>query len=85
MFNKVRPNVIALAILICALAWMFSQTFASLGETVATVLISTTIGGLIATMGQVGTDTPAPTVPADVHKELVETALARRGRRPSEE
>ena len=82
-------GVIAIVLMLVSLSFDFLKSFvpaeawwdgAVVGGIVSTIFLvmGAAIGGLVSTMSQVAVDPPEPdppTVPADVHSELVKTAL----------
>ena len=77
MRDKIRPNVLYLATLAGVMTLVFGiMLIRSLaGETVATeilaLLVGIGIGGIMTIAGQVATDPPPPSVPAETHERMM--------------
>ena len=83
--NKLKPMVALLAIGVFALALIFGlklidilsegdgDEFVLAVVAILSMIVGIGVGGLMTLAGQVATDPPPPTVPAEVHLEVIET------------
>lgn len=76
MLDKVRPNVIVLAILVAALTgylaiMLIGKTDTLVSNEILALLVGVGIGGLVGVMSSVSQDPPPPTVPSDTHERLI--------------
>ena len=83
--NKIKPMVALLATGVFALALIFGlklidilekgdgDEFVLAAVAILSMIVGIGVGGLMTLAGQVATDPPPPTVPADVHLQAIET------------
>ena len=76
-WDKLKPNVLILTgVFVIMTVWFGILLFQKMqGQAVVTQILSTLmsigLSGMLTIIGKVATDPPPPTVPADVHKEIV--------------
>ena len=76
MTSKLRPNVLILGLAMTILVglfghWITSAMNVAVAPEILTMLVGIGIGPLIAIVAMLATDSPPPSVPADVHVSLV--------------
>ena len=75
--DKLKPNVLILGVLFAVVTVVFAYWLIQklTGTNVTTQILAMVVGvgisGLATVIGQIATDPPPPTVPADVHERLV--------------
>jgi hypothetical protein len=77
--EKIRPNVIILAILTAVVTVIFGVMLIGLIENaisneILALLVGIGVGGLMTLAGQVATDPPPPTIPASTHEAMMKLA-----------
>ena len=75
MRDKIRPNVIILALLTAIVTVIFGVMLIGLIENnisneILALLVGIGVGGLMTLAGQVATDPPPPTIPASTHENM---------------
>ncbi len=83
MWSKVRPNVIALALLVAALtgclaALLIERAEAPVSNEILALLVGVGLGGLVGVMSAVAQDPPPPTIPAGTAEKLALRLMERR-------
>ena len=78
--NKLRPNVILLALLVAMLTGylavkLIDRTEAIISNEILALLVGVGIGGLVGVMSAVAQDPPPPTVPASTVEHLADSLL----------
>jgi membrane protein required for beta-lactamase induction len=76
MRDKIRPNVIILALLTAVVTVIFGVMLIGLIENsisneILALLVGIGVGGLMTLAGQVATDPPPPTIPASTHENMM--------------
>ena len=76
MRDKIRPNVIILALLTAVVTVIFGVMLIglienSLSNEILALLVGIGVGGLMTLAGQVATDPPPPTIPASTHENMM--------------
>ena len=76
MRDKIRPNVIILALLTAIVTVIFGVMLIGLIENsisneILALLVGIGVGGLMTLAGQVATDPPPPTIPASTHENMM--------------
>ena len=76
MRDKIRPNVIILALLTAVVTVIFGVMLIGLIENnisneILALLVGIGVGGLMTLAGQVATDPPPPTIPASTHESMM--------------
>ena len=76
MRDKIRPNVIILALLTAVVTVIFGVMLIGLIENsisneILSLLVGIGVGGLMTLAGQVATDPPPPTIPASTHENMM--------------
>ena len=76
MRDKIRPNVIILALLTAVVTVIFGVMLIGLIENsisneILALLVGIGVGGLMTLAGQVATDPPRPTIPASTHENMM--------------
>ena len=76
MRDKIRPNVIILALLTAGVTVIFGVMLIGLIENsisneILALLVGIGVGGLMTLAGQVATDPPPPTIPASTHENMM--------------
>ena len=79
MRDKIRPNVIILAVLTAVVTVIFGVMLIGLIDTqisneILALLVGIGVGGLMTLAGQVATDPPPPTIPASTHEAMMRLA-----------
>ena len=79
MRDKIRPNVIILALLTAVVTVIFGIMLIGLIENqisneILALLVGIGVGGLMTLAGQVATDPPPPTIPASTHENMMRLA-----------
>lgn len=79
MRDKIRPNVIILALLTAVVTVIFGVMLIGLIDTqisneILALLVGIGVGGLMTLAGQVATDPPPPTIPASTHEAMMRLA-----------
>ena len=77
--EKIRPNVIILAILTAVVTVIFGVMLIGLidgqiSNEILALLVGIGVGGLMTLAGQVATDPPPPTIPAQTHEAKMKLA-----------
>ena len=77
--EKIRPNVIILAILTAVVTVIFGVMLIGLidgqiSNDILALLVGIGVGGLMTLAGQVATDPPPPTIPAQTHEAMMKLA-----------
>ena len=80
MIQKLRPNVLFLALMVTGVTVylavrLIAQSETMLGNEILALLIGVGIGGLVGVMSAVAQDPPPPTVPADTAERMFNKAL----------
>ena len=81
MRDKIRPNVIILAVLTAIVTVIFGIMLIGLIENqisneILALLVGVGVGGLMTLAGQVATDPPPPTIPASTHEAMMRLAAS---------
>ena len=76
MRDKIRPNVIILALLTAIVTVIFGVMLIGLIENsisneILALLVGIGVGGLMPVAGHVATDPPPPTIPASTHENMM--------------
>ena len=77
--EKIRPNVIILALLTAVVTVIFGVMLIGLidvpvSNEILALLVGIGVGGLMTLAGQVATDPPPPTIPASTHEAMMRLA-----------
>ena len=77
--EKIRPNVIILALLTAVVTVIFGVMLIGLidvpvSNEILALLVGIGVGGLMTLAGQVATDPPPPTIPAATHEAMMRLA-----------
>ena len=78
--EKIRPNVIILALMTAIVTVIFGVMLIGLIENsisneILALLVGIGVGGLMTLAGQVATDPPPPTIPASTHEAMMNLAV----------
>lgn len=76
MIAKIRPNVIILSLIVAILTYLFGIALIGkidrlISSEILALLLGIGIGGLLTLAGQIASDPPPPTVPADTHERMM--------------
>ena len=77
--DKIRPNVIILALMTAIVTVIFGVMLIGLidnqiSNEILALLVGIGVGGLMTLAGQVATDPPPPTIPASTHEAMMKLA-----------
>ena len=83
MRDKIRPNVIILALLTAVVTVIFGVMLigliqAQISNEILALLVGIGVGGLMTLAGQVATDPPPPTIPASTHENMMRLATGKK-------
>ena len=83
MRDKIRPNVIILALLTAIVTVIFGVMLigliqAQISNEILALLVGIGVGGLMTLAGQVATDPPPPTIPASTHENMMRLATGKK-------
>lgn len=80
MLSKIRPNVLYLGTIVAAMVvvlavMLIDKVDVLISNEILSLLVGIGIGGLLTVVGQVASDPPPPTIPAELHLDVIKRLL----------